>query len=218
VERAATPTGDLADPNARRRLLLDLSRRRVRPGSGSSLGFLRNRTWSDPVVDLHGLRTPFVIVGAVATALYMPERDTKDIDILVRDRDAPALHQELRAAGYAQVGRLAIGGTSWQAPSGELDVIESGEPWVEGAIGSPEQSPTGLPVIALPYLVLMKLQASRTIDIGDMTRMLGAADEPTRERVRGVIRAHKPDALDDVESMIALGELELRSPERLPLS
>ena len=197
-------------------MILDLARRRVRPGSGSRLDALRARTWSEPVIDLREVRTPFVIVGAVAAALYMPERSTKDLDILVLERDAPALYVELRESGYVQVGRLAIGGTSWQAPGGELDVIESSEPWAEEAVRDPARSPTGLPVMPLPYLVLMKLQASRTIDIGDITRMLGAADEAAREQVRAVIRTYRPDVLEDIESMISLGALELESPERLP--
>jgi hypothetical protein len=71
-------------------------------------------------------------------------------------------------------------------------------------------------VIALPYLVLMKLRAGRSLDIGDLTRMLGLADETAREEVRTVVRTHQPDAIEDVESMIAIGELELRTPEREP--
>ena len=37
--------------------------------------------------------------------------------------------------------------------------------------------PDGLPIIDLPYLVLMKLSASRTQDLADISRMLGLADE-----------------------------------------
>ena len=155
-------------------------------------------------MDLHRLRTPFVIVGAVATSLYMPERVTKDIGVLVLASDAGDLHAELADAGWRRVGTLTVGGTRWPTPGELLDVIESNEPWAEEAVG--------LPVIALPYLVLMKLQASRLQDLADIVRMLGQSDKPLRDQVRGVIGAHKPDALEDVESMIALGELELQKP------
>ncbi len=37
-------------------------------------------------LDLHRLRTPFVVVGGVATALYMPERATLDLDLLTIKR------------------------------------------------------------------------------------------------------------------------------------
>ena len=202
--------------SVRRRQILDLVRKRVRPGSGSTVTFLRARTWSDPDVDLHRLRTPFVVVGAVATWLYMPQRATKDVDILVLARDAPSLHRELTSAGSVRVGSLTVGGTSWETPEGELDVIESSEPWAEAAVAFPNRSPTGLPVIALPYLVLMKLQASRAQDLADLVRMLALADEPTRGQVRDVVRRFEPGVLEDIESMIALGELELRTPERAP--
>ena len=165
-------------------------------------------------MDLHQLRTRFVVVGAVATSLYMPKRLTDDLDLLVLTKDAPDLYEEFAQAGYTRVGTLTIGGTTWETPGGLLDVIESSEPWAEEAIAAPERGPTGLPIIALPYLTLMKLQASRSLDIGDLTRMLGLADEAARERVREVVRTYKPDALEDIESMIALGELELQTPER----
>ena len=100
----------------RRKELLAIIRRRVRPGSGSSLDFLRRRTWSEPSVDLHRLRTPFVVVGATATALYMPERLTKDVAILVLAKDAPALHHELNRAGCIRIGMLTIGGSTWRTP------------------------------------------------------------------------------------------------------
>lgn len=196
----------------RRRQFLDLVRRRVRPGGGSRSEFLTTRTWNDPTVDLHGLHTPFVIVGGVATALYMPQRLTLDVDLLVVAVDAPRLHEELRRGGGTLRGPLAVGGTTWDVLGGQLDVLESGEGWVPDAIRTPNRSPTGLPVIALPFLVLMKLQASRTLDLGDLSRMLGLADEPARERVREVIRVYRPQDLPDVESLIALGELELGSP------
>jgi hypothetical protein len=54
-----------------------------------------------------------------------------------------------------------------------------------------------LPIIGLPYLVLMKLQASRGIDIGDLTRMLGGADETALRLVRRAVQDFLPDAVED---------------------
>jgi hypothetical protein len=164
-----------------------------------------------PIFNLRPLvqNTPFVVVGAVATRLYMPERLTHDLDVLVLTADASAMRRGLEQAGCRQVSTLSIGGTTWQLPDGSsLDVIESDEPWAREAIAQPVEGPTGLPTIALPYLVLMKLQASRVQDLADITRMLGAADEPALQQVRSVINTYMPDALEDVESMIVLGRLE----------
>ena len=58
----------------------------------------------------------------------------------------------------------------------------------------------------------MKFNASRTIDLGDIARMLGLADESALAQVRDVFRQFAPDGLEDLESLIALGKLELDLP------
>jgi hypothetical protein len=213
------PPPTLADVARRRRILLDLALRRARPGAGSSVEFLRERHWVDPDMEIDRFRTPFVIVGGVATALYMPQRLTLDLDLLVLPHAVPALHGELIAAGYVRVGSLAFGGTTWRSPNGErLDVLESSEPWAAEAVRQPNRSPTGLPVIALPYLVIMKLDAGRLQDLADIGRMLGQADGPTRQRVRDLVALHRPDASEDIEQMILLGEMEFDDPGNAPAS
>lgn len=202
---------DLTTPSGRRRLIIDVARRRIRPGSGSSLEFLRGRTWHDPEidVDLHSLDARYVIVGGVATALYMPRRMTLNLDLLVLWSDAERIAAALRAAGTEPVKPLTFGGHAWRTLGGAtLHVLMSDEAWAVEALAHPAHSPTDLAVIALPYLVLMKLDASRSYDLGDVSRMLGAADEATRHRVREVIRRYRPDYVEDVESLIALGALE----------
>jgi hypothetical protein len=200
----------------RRKQYIALVQKRVRPGSGSSLAFMQSRTWAYPVADLNRIiqKTPFVVVGGVATRLYMPERMTLDIDILVSSQEAPGLYQELNEASGKQIGVLTIGGSSWQLPDGTvLDVIESSEAWVPQAVQNPNIDPTGLPIVTLPYLVLMKLQASRAQDIADLSRMLGGADEALLGQVRTVVRTYMDDAAEDLESLITLGKLEYQVPE-----
>ena len=51
----------------------------------------------------------------------------------------------------------------------------------------------GLPVLALPYLVLMKLTAMRSQDWADVSRMLGLATETELEQVRDVVRRYSPE-------------------------
>ncbi|MEO6862722.1 MAG: hypothetical protein ABI180_14510 [Microcoleus sp.] len=89
-----------------------------------------------------------------------------------------------------------------------MDVLESQQPWVIEAIENPNIAPDDLPIIGLPYLILMKLQASRGIDIGDLTRMLGGADETALELVRKTVKTYLYDAVEDLESLIVLGKLE----------
>ncbi len=81
---------------------------------------------------------------------------------------------------------------------------------LDEAVSAPNRGPTGLPVITLPYLILMKLLSSRARDVADMSRMLGQATHITRDAVREVIQRYRPEDLADLESLIALGDLELR--------
>ena len=200
-----------------RRTIIDMARRRQRPGSGSSHDFLLERTTMTQWPDLTPLLSPILwaVAGAAATRLYMPERLTRDLDIVVGIQDAQVATHKLRTAGFTLLETLSIGSTRWQSPGGiPIDVIEGADPWWPLALQAAQgnRDAQGLPVLPLPYLALMKFNASRTIDLGDMTRMLGLADEATLAQVRDVFRQYAPDGLEDLESLIALGKLELDSP------
>lgn len=165
--------------------------------------------------DLTGVLSPvlWAVVGAAATRLYMPERSTRDLDIVVGVEDIERAYRKLDEAGYTQVGALSIGGTRWQATDGtQIDVIEGHDPWWPAALREAQlnRDQQGLPVLPLPYLVLMKFNASRTVDLGDIARMLGLADEAALAQVRDVFRLHAPDDIGDLESLIELGKLEMQ--------
>lgn len=200
-----------SDPHARRQLFLDIARRRVRPGTGSAWSFLEQRMATRHWPDLTSILSDisWAVAGGVATRAYMPERATQDLDILIAHADAGAVHARLRSAGLTHLQNLSIGGTVWRTPDGILlDVIESSEPWVGEALRLPQSDPQGLPVLSLPYLALMKVQSSRTQDLADVARMLGLASQAHRQATRKVFVRWQPDALQDLESLIALGELE----------
>ncbi|PSM48427.1 hypothetical protein C7Y66_14480 [Chroococcidiopsis sp. CCALA 051] len=199
------------DAAAWRKQFIALVMKRIKPGSGSSLEFLKSRTWNNPVTDIKSYLalTPFVIIGGVATRLYMVERSTSDLDILVLKENATRAERELKAAGAKFSGSLNFGGTSWQLPDGSsLDVIESGEPWAKDAIQNPNYSPNGLPVISLPYLVITKLQASRSQDLADISRMLGGAESEVLQQVRNAVKTYASDAVEDLEALIEAGKME----------
>jgi hypothetical protein len=194
-----------------RQKFIAISLRRVKPGSGSTNEFLATRTWRKKVTDLRELiNTPYVIVGGVATRLYMPERMTDDLDILIHSSQVEEAYANLSAQKVRLIGDLSIGGTSWELP-GEvvLDIISSDQPWVKMALLHPRISPDNQPVIDLPYLVLMKMEASRTTDLSDISRMLGQASDRELDEVREVIKMYDANSLEDLESLIQLGKLEM---------
>ena len=202
----------ISDPHAqRRRYFINLVKKRVQPGTGSSIDFINQRTWNNFVVNLNSIikRAPFVIVGGVATRLYMPERMTVDLDILIKAEDATLIYEDLVQAGAEKQGDLNIAGSEWTLPDGtSLYVLTANEDWAAVAVDSPNYSPDGLPVIALPYLVLMKLRAGRSQDLADVSRMLGGATTDQLQAVREVINQYLPTAKEDLESLIILGKLE----------
>ena len=201
---------DLHTPAARRRFYIEMAKKRVRPGSGSGPETLWARTWRRNVFDLRTLTAvPFVVIGGVATRLYAPERVTDDLDILIEAKNAAALAADLTGGGCQKIGTLSIGGSHWRLPDGmSLDVLEEDAPWAAEAVTNPASAPNGLPVISLPYLVLMKMRAGRAIDIGDLSRVLGAADNATLTDTRRIIESELGDGVEDLEGLIYLGQLE----------
>lgn len=166
-------------------------------------------TWPDLRPVLRDI--PWAVAGGVATRAYMPERTTRDLDILVRREDGGEVRGRLEAAGYEFITALAIPGFLVRSPEGvEVDVILGDYPWLEEALAHPRQDPAGLPVLDLPHLVIMKIDASRARDLGDLATMLGLASDEELERVRAVAARHAPDVVDDLESLIYLGKVEMQ--------
>jgi hypothetical protein len=209
---AVAPDGQLT-PAQRRRILINMCRRRIRPGTGSSLEFLRRRTAMNPWPDLRPVLQgiPWVVIGAVATRAYMPERATGALDILVRREDGDEVRERLEAAGYTFVTHLAVPGFLVHSPEGvEVDVVLGDDPWLDEALAHPRQDPAGFPVLDLPYLVLTKLVASRLQDVADLSRMLGLASDEELSSVRAVVTRYAPTEMDDLESLIYLGRFEMK--------
>lgn len=196
----------------RRRTVIDIALRRQRPGTGS----LRRTGEEKPSMHWPDLRqvlssVPWAVTGAVAARLYMPERTTRDLDVLVVAGDAERVASLFSQAGFTNAGRLAIGGSTWLTPDGTtINVIEGEDAWVAAAVDEAQRNrdPQGLPILPLPYLVLMKLSASRVQDLADVSRMLGAADEAPLDATRAIVRSHAPELAEDLESLIRLGQLE----------
>ncbi len=211
---AIAPNGQLTVAQ-KRRLVLDLSLKRVKPGTGSALEFMKRRTAMKIWPDLRPILTDiaWVIVGAVATRAYMPERETKDLDILVHLDDGEEAIECLQESGYQVVTRLGVPGYLLHSPEGfEVDVIFGNYPWLREALAKPNRDMAGLPVLDLPYLVLMKSLSSRGRDIGDLNTMLGLASPTELTRIRKAVKHYAPDMVDDLETMIYLGGLEMQMP------
>lgn len=169
----------------------------------------------NPWPDLRPILKEFewAIVGGVATRAYMPERMTKDLDIVVHHRDGETIIKRLEQAGYRVISRLAIPGYLMISSDGtELDVLFGNYPWLNEALEQPGQDPAGYPVIKLPYLVMMKMEAQRAQDWTDVSRMLGWASDADLDEVRAVVKQYMPEDSEDLESLIFIGKKEQEPP------
>jgi len=200
---------------ARRRAFLALVARRQRPGAGSRLAALEEQRivmdwWTD--ADRALASVPHAVVGAVATNAYAPERLTRDLDLAVLVGDADRAGAALRAAGWTRQGRLGgVPGTSWSDAWGhELDLLELSEAWAPQAMAEAQENQVvGMPTVPRPYLVYMKLMASRTTDLGDVSRMLGrTTGEQTLEARAVVARWGSTADVADFDQLVRLGQLE----------
>jgi hypothetical protein len=217
-------SADFRSAAARRRFYLDVGLRKRPMGSGSNMVTLMQSEREKLPIAMESLfgNIPAAVVGGVATRAYSPERTTKDIDVLVaHDRYHEAVHR-LEGLGWEHDGDLhfpngllGLYGTAWLKEGQKLDLMSTEQPWAEEALSDKSYDQTGLRVIALPYLVMMKIDSARGIDQGDLTRMLGLLNETAVERVVDVVRRHygDPHGAEDVRQYAMLGKLEYWTPE-----
>lgn len=167
--------------------------------------------WPDLRSILKGI--DWVLIGGVATRAYMPERATKDMDVLVRDADGAETIERFVKAGYKVMSELAVPGYLLQSPQGvEVDVIFGKYRWLKEALAQPDHDPADYPVISLPFLVILKMIANRGRDVGDLTTMLGWASEEDLSKVRQVVARYSPQDTEDLESLIFIGQKEREMP------
>ncbi|MFM6222035.1 MAG: hypothetical protein ACKPDM_17065, partial [Dolichospermum sp.] len=103
------------------------------------------------------------------------------------------IYQDLEKAQGQKIGELSIPGTQWKLQDETyLDVLEIEDNWIREALNSPNYAADGLPIIDLPYLVLMKLIAGRSQDLADISRMLGGANNLQLQKVKTVIKQYLP--------------------------
>ncbi len=198
-----------------RKTMIDIARKRQRPGTGSSSVFPEETyrlEWPDLTTILGDL--PWAVVGGVATRMYMPERATRDLDIVIRSKDGTEAARRLRGGGLTYNGPLSIPGTNWSSTDGTpIDLLEIDAAWIDDALSSAARNRdrTGAPIMPLSYLVLMKVQSGRFQDTTDVGRMLTAASATDIAIVRAVIQKYEPEALDDLDSTVILARLERES-------
>ena len=144
---------------------------------------------------------PYAICGGQAVALHGSPRMTQDIDLLVAPANLAAARLAMEKAGGQASNPLSIGGLAMKVNGIEVDLIALDTPWATDAIQTAKASPQGR-VVAKPYLVLMKLWASRGYqEDADMMAML--KDMPANEwnQTLALVKKHLPNDVDDIKNL-----------------
>jgi hypothetical protein len=155
------------------------------------------------------------VIGAVAANHYMPARYTTRVAFAVAATDREKAAVRLTQAGWSRLHELALRafltGWAWQAPTaGPIEVIVVPGRWGDKLVDAAMRNCLdNLPIATLPHLVALKMVSGRSVDAGDITRMLGHCDDATLEVVRAVCRKVLGSRdLVDLERLIELGRLE----------
>lgn len=142
---------------------------------------------------------PYAIVGGHALALHGHVRNTQDVDLLVNPSD---LENAVEALGGENPTPLTIGGMSVTVNGIDVDLVSPQEPWVDRAIMTAQGTSYG-PVVSKPFLVLMKLWASRGAQEDlDMSYMLRAMSEEEVAETKDLVQKFLPNDVEDLDSLI----------------
>ncbi len=153
-----------------------------------------------------------LFIGGVAVECYAPYRRTHDIDVVVRERDFPALRTFLVAKGFAHSRPPHLAKHAFKArEAGELDVYTTsiGDVRVDEGMfrrgGMMRYGDTRVLVASLEDLLCLKLAARREIDLSDVAVLL-------HERGRDL----DVKLLRELGGVEALRSVSLAIPDMLP--
>ncbi|MBT9588561.1 hypothetical protein IV102_34810 [bacterium] len=212
-------TVDFGEAKNRRRLFLHRGLRKRPLGSGSNLERLMDLP-RDPLQvnpgELFG-DIAVVVVGGVAIRVYSPERATKEIDLLVDHKRFADASRRLLDSGYIRDetlfspnASLGLYGEAWFKEGKLIDLLSTPQLWGQKALVKPVVDSTGLPMVRLPYLVLMKFDSARAQDQADLSRMLGRLSEEECETLIKEVARYSTDPCfaEDVRQYCQLGRWE----------
>lgn len=171
------------------------------PARKASSDYLSKVVKTSAVSDFTSKMTgiPYAIIGGHAIVIHGSPRTTQDVDLLVMPAD---LQRAQKALGGTSSGPLTVGGVAMSVNGTEVDLVAPPVPWVADAIREAIDSEYGK-VVSKPYLVLMKLWASRGAQEDlDMMYMLKAMTPEERKKTIQLVRKHLPNDVEDLKNMI----------------
>jgi predicted nucleotidyltransferase len=142
----------------------------------------------------------YAVIGGHAAMLYGSPRATVDVDLLLPSDEVRAIVD--RARLDARV--VSIGGVAARVEDVDVSLIHYNDPpWLEAALAR-TVTDDGVRYLARPYLVLLKMIASRDErDLLDVLAICRGLDDEGIRLSRELLHDHAAAEQDDFESILA---------------
>jgi hypothetical protein len=153
----------------------------------------------------------YAVAGGFAVLAHGYERFTNDVDLLIRAADLQRAMEVLRAAGF-HGERTPLGARLADGETGvRVDLLGTAFDADEKALRQAQRTKR-LPVIPLPHLVLMKLEAGRSQDEADVVELTKAGAPVAK--IRRYLRAKWPALLPRFNRLVERARGEGKQPRR----
>lgn len=148
---------------------------------------------------------PHAVIGGMAVSAFSPPRTTNDVDFLISESDAGVAEE---FGETTPVSGNHLQGVSVEVDGHPIDLMFLPDD-LPGEVLSSGPKVDGIPVLSAQALVLLKMKAARTKDVGDVVEILKARPgEQDRAAIRKFVKKYAPDVLDDYDSTVMLADFE----------
>jgi len=163
---------------------------------------------------LKKLPVPYAITGAAAMQVYMPQRETYGIDVLVPEEHAATARKFLRrhSRAHDQVSDDDYYSLRWTKTA--ICQRNSLLSWVPQALDAAQQGTSyresRIPILPLPWLILSKVTTASRQDFLDVARLIVRTTPAQLDTSVSLIKEHLPEALDELRALYRVGKTELK--------
>lgn len=155
----------------------------------------------------------YALFGAYTMRPFLPQRATFAIDVLVEQRSAALIYQQLKPEAliddyYADTHQFYV----LKDSKIFLNVISLNEDWVTKALkaASLNLDPnTSEPTVPFEWLILSKMSYGRRQDFMDCARLIARANEKQIAKTKELLEHWLPNSLPELRKLYKVGKVEL---------
>lgn len=146
---------------------------------------------------------PHAIIGGMAVSAYSPPRTTEDVDFLILESNSDVVY-ELDPSPTAVSG-MYLQGIGAIVGGQKVDFMFLPDEIPEELLSVGPRI-DGIQVLSADALILLKMKAGRTKDIGDVVEILKTDSD--RSSFRKLLQKYAPDLIEDFDSIVMMADFE----------